>query len=105
MNTTAPLQTLAARTKPLSSSPHAGLMLQRKCACGSPTASLTGECEECRSKKHLQTKLAIGATNDPLEQEADRVADRVLAGAAARPLSGAHLGYPAFSGQPTGEAG
>ncbi|MGB4911913.1 MAG: DUF4157 domain-containing protein [Candidatus Dechloromonas phosphoritropha] len=105
MNTTAPLQTLAARTKPLSSSPHAGLMLQRKCACGSPTASLTGECEECRSKKHLQTKLAIGATNDPLEQEADRVADRVLAGPAHRAVSGAPLCIQRFSGQSNGKAG
>jgi hypothetical protein len=55
-----------------------GLLLQRKCACGSPTSSLTGECAECKSKK-LQAKLAIGASNDPLEAEADRVADQVLA--------------------------
>src|SRR5262249_9440560 len=30
------------------------------------------------SNLRLQTKLAIGAVNDPLEQEADRVADQVM---------------------------
>jgi hypothetical protein len=78
MTTAAPLQTLAAKPQPLSDSSHRGL-LQRKCACGSPTSSLTGECAECNSNKRLQPKLIIGASNDPLEQEADRVADQVLA--------------------------
>jgi hypothetical protein len=54
----------------------ASLMLQRKCSCGNHTAS-GGECAEC-SKKKLQKKLRIGAVNDPLEYEADRVADHVL---------------------------
>jgi len=54
-------------------------ILQRKCACGSPTSSLTDTCPACTSKKHLQTKLNIGVSNDPLEREADRVADQVLA--------------------------
>lgn len=58
----------------------AGLLLQRKCACGAPTASLTEECAECAGTKGIQTKLAIGASNDPLEREADRVADRVANG-------------------------
>ena len=79
MSTAASLQNLAAKPKALSNATHAGLLLQRKCACGSPTSSLTGECAECKSKKRLQTKLVIGADNDPLEQEADRVADQVLA--------------------------
>ena len=61
------------------SMPGRGLLVQRKCACGSPTSSLTGACAECQSKKRLQTKLSIGASNDPLEQEADRVADQVMA--------------------------
>lgn len=78
MSTAAPLQTLAAKTKPLSSSTHAGLLLQHKCACGSPTTSFTGECAECKSKKRLQTKLTVGASNDPLEHEADRVADQMM---------------------------
>lgn len=61
----------------------AGVLLQRKCACGAPTASLTDECAECAGTKGIQTKLTIGASNDPLEREADRVADRVAHGSAA----------------------
>jgi hypothetical protein len=55
---------------------NSGMMLQRKCSCGNHTAS-GGECAEC-SKKKMQKKLRIGAVNDPLEYEADRVADQVL---------------------------
>jgi len=55
------------------------LKLQRKCACGASTPS--GEtCDECKGK--LQTKLAVGTVDDPLEHEADRVAERVMASAA-----------------------
>lgn len=53
-------------------------VLQRKCACGNKTVG-GGECTECAKKKNnLQRKLAIGASNDPLERKADRVADQVL---------------------------
>src|SRR6267154_1162732 len=55
----------------------AGGLLQRKCACGNSTIA-GGECEGC-SKKKLQRKLSIGVTYDPLELEADRVGDQVLA--------------------------
>lgn len=59
--------------------PHAQGMLRRKCACGKQTVA-GHECEACNKKKQgLQRKLAIGASNDPLEQEADRVADQVMA--------------------------
>jgi len=61
--------------------PAASVLLQRKCACGGASASLSGECEACK-RKRLQRQLSIGASNDPLEQEADRVADQVLAGTA-----------------------
>jgi Domain of unknown function (DUF4157) len=55
-----------------------GQLLQRKCSCGSHTAS-GGECAECAAKKNrLQRKLRIGAVNDPLEYEADRVAEQVM---------------------------
>ena len=54
-------------------------LLQRRCACGSPTSSLTGECPGCLSEKHLRRKLSVGASNDPFEYETDRVADQVLA--------------------------
>jgi hypothetical protein len=54
-------------------------ILQRQCACGNHTTA-GGECEQCKSKRQgLQRKLSIGASNDPLEQEADRVADQVMA--------------------------
>ena len=56
------------------------MQLQRKsaCACG-------GGCPSCEAGSHeddtrkLQKKLSIGASNDPLEQEADRVANQVMA--------------------------
>lgn len=55
------------------------VQLQRKsaCACG-------GGCPRCKADSEadgtskLQKKLSIGASNDPLEQEADRVADQVM---------------------------
>lgn len=53
------------------------------CACG-------GGCPRCRDKqdaaparmptRRMQTKLRLGRVDDPLEQEADRVAEQVLAG-------------------------
>jgi len=79
MSDAAPMQTQPSKPLPVTNSSFPGLLLQRKCACGSTTATLTGECTECNSKKFQQTKLAVGASNDPLEQEADRVADEVLA--------------------------
>ena len=104
MSAAAPLQTLAAKPQPMSSSTHAGLLLQRKCACGSPTSSLTGECAECKGKKRLQTKLTIGPSNDSLETEADRVADQVLATPANPAVSGASPRIQRYAGLPTGQA-
>jgi len=82
MSSAVPLQTLPVRPQSPGSLARAGLLMQRKCDCGSPTSSLIGQCAECSSKKRLQTKLAIGASNDPLEAEADRVADAVAASTA-----------------------
>lgn len=76
-------------------------LLQRKCACGQHTVA-GGECAECGKERNslqrkadsqlaqgpgsslsrvpfMQPKLIIGASDNPLEQEADRIADRVLA--------------------------
>lgn len=56
-----------------------GNLLQRKCDCGAHTPG-GGACGSCASKDGaLQRKLVIGASNDPFEHEADRIADAVLA--------------------------
>ena len=34
-------------------------LLQRKCSCGAPTASLTGKCPECQRRQPLQRKPAV----------------------------------------------
>lgn len=54
-------------------------LLQRKCACGA-MATGGGTCVSCvdQEKGRLQRQLSIGAVNDPLEHEADRVAAQVL---------------------------
>lgn len=50
--------------------------MQRKCACGNHTVS--GECAACAGKKLTpQRKLTLGASHDPLELEADRVANLI----------------------------
>lgn len=71
--------TIAHQTKTASFLPPAQGNLQRKCACGNHTVA-GGECVECaKNKSGLQRKLTIGASNDPLEREADRVAEQVMA--------------------------
>lgn len=59
----------------------AGSRLQRKCACGAHSHG--GEqCAECEKKSQgLQRQLSVGASNDPLEREADRVAEHVTTNA------------------------
>ena len=52
--------------------------LRRKCSCGN-RISAGMQCTECAKRKHrLQRKLTIGASNDPLEREADQIAERVI---------------------------
>jgi len=70
------------------SSGTSGLLLQRKCACGSSRSSLAEMCVDCQSRV-MQRKLAIGANDDPLEREADRIAEAVLAAPAAAAIIGA----------------
>ena len=77
-------------------------LLQRKCACGNHTVA-GGECAECaKNKSGLQRKLSIGASNDPLEREADRVADQVLAMPAHSKVSGAPLHIQRYTEQAAG---
>lgn len=78
--------------------------LQRQCLCGNHTRA-GGECAECSKKKSfgLQTKLTVNEPGDIYEQEADRVADQVLAGHVNPAFSGAPLRIQRFPGQPRGQ--
>ncbi|MES2741988.1 MAG: DUF4157 domain-containing protein [Pseudomonadota bacterium] len=56
-----------------------GARVQRACACGKHTPA-GGQCATCaRGALAVQRKLSVGASDDALELEADRVADHVLA--------------------------
>ncbi len=83
-------------------------VLQRKCACGG-SAGPSGECSECGRKRlsggRLQTKLRIGAANDPLEREADRVADQVMGMPSSPSFRHAPLGIQRITSQPSGQTG
>lgn len=97
--------TVAQQAKTSSVLTHAQGILQRKCACGNQVFG-SGECAECAKKKGmLQRKLAIGASNDPLEREADRVADQVMAAPAHHSVSGAPPRIQRYSGYSNGQMG
>lgn len=84
-------------------SPGQGV-LQRKCACGNKTVA-SGECTACAKKKNrLQRKLTIGASNDPLEREADRVADQVMAKSTNINIRKTLANTQRFVGQSTGHS-
>ncbi|MGH8474300.1 MAG: eCIS core domain-containing protein, partial [Methylococcales bacterium] len=92
--------TVAQQAKSSSFLPPAQGILQRTCACGNHTVA-GGECVECaKNKSGLQRKLAIAASNDPLEREADRVAEQVLAASANPAVSGATPSIQRYAGQP-----
>jgi Domain of unknown function (DUF4157) len=98
-------------------------MLQSKCACGGMPGP-TGECEACRKKRidhqrkvasqsgaefsqrsnlFMQRKLTIGSSHDPLEQEADRIADQVMATQSRSRVSDTPLHIQRFTGQASGQ--
>ena len=59
----------------------------------------------CTKKKSgLQRKLAIGASNDPLERAADRVADQVMTAPTNSTISAASPRIQRFTGQANGHA-
>ncbi|MDD5267122.1 MAG: DUF4157 domain-containing protein [Methylococcales bacterium] len=91
------------QSSPASFTPVSGGVLQRKCACGNHTVA-SGECAECaKNKSGLQRKLAIGASNDPLELAADRVADQVMAVPLNSTVSAVPPRIQRFTGQATGQ--
>src|SRR5262245_39944768 len=79
-------------------------ILQRKCTCGNHTMA-GGECQECSRKRQfgLQTKLKVSEPGDVYEQEADRVAEQVLATPAHTGVSGTYPPIQRFAGQSTGQ--
>jgi hypothetical protein len=81
-------------------------ILQRQCAC-SGSAGVSGECEAYSKKKRLglQTKLKVNESGDSYEQEADRIADRVMAKPAHSAVSGAPLRIQRLAAQPAGQMG
>ena len=74
--------------------------LQRKaiCACG-------GGCPACQSKPAIQTKLSISEPGDIYEQEADHIAEQVMAAPEDSAVSGAPPRIQRFTGHSTGEVG
>jgi hypothetical protein len=91
--------TAVQQPKTVSFLPAAQGLLLRKCACGNHTVA-GGECSECgKNKSRLQRKLTIGASNDPLELEADRVAEQVMAASTHSTPSRAPLRIQRFAGQ------
>jgi hypothetical protein len=71
--------------------PGSSLFVQRKCACASSAPTGKEPCAQCDEEKRwgAQTKLVVSEPADALEQEADRVADRVMADAGPVAVSGA----------------
>lgn len=77
-------------------------VLQRKCGCGNHTVA-GGECSECAKKKDsLQRKPVVGPATDTYEQEADRLADQVLASPAPRAVSDGPTRIQRYSRPDTG---
>lgn len=102
----APLQPAPSKAKPASGTVgcrRTGRLLQHKCVCGSPTSSLTGRCAECQGKQLQRGSLAMGASNDMLESDADGVADQMLAAPTRPALSGAAPRIQRYAGHAAGE--
>lgn len=91
--------TVAQQVETSNLSSSAQRVLQRKCACSNQTVG-GGECAECGKKtSSIQRKLTIGASNDSLERETDRVADQVTAASAHSTASEAPLHIQCYTGQ------
>lgn len=79
----------AAISRPRWSAVPAASVLQRKCDCGAHAPG-GSSCASCAAKTSgMQRKLTVGASNDALEREADRVAEQVLSGPAPKGVDAA----------------
>jgi hypothetical protein len=94
-------QQQTATTSPLSN----GGILQRQCGKCGQHAIAGEECAACGKKNMgVQRKLTIGASHDPLELEADRVADQVMTASANLAVGSAPPRIQRFTGQTPGQA-
>ncbi|WP_370401372.1 eCIS core domain-containing protein [Sulfitobacter sp. JB4-11] len=66
---------------------HTAPHLQRACACGA-SKGVEDQCPTCAAQERLgvQPKLTVNKPGDRYEQEADRIADRVVSGSGVGPL-------------------
>ena len=97
-------ETTQTQQKPSTSHPLIrGGILQRKCVSCGQHGIAQGECQSCK-KMGLQRKLTIGASNDPLEREADRIADQVMAAPIHSEVGGTPPRIQRFTGQTDGQA-
>jgi hypothetical protein len=76
MSVAAPLQAAPAKPQAAGRSTEQAF-LHRKCACGASELAPVLPDDE-RRYPLVQPRLTVGASNDPLEREAERIADRVL---------------------------
>ncbi|TCV86754.1 eCIS core domain-containing protein [Sulfurirhabdus autotrophica] len=100
-------RTIAVQPKAPSSAFNASrnALMQRQCTCGIHIVG-GGECATCsKIKSGMQRKLTIGSSNDPLELEADRVADKVMAAPSHANISVAPLRIQRYAGPAAGDAG
>ena len=99
MNTFRSAQNSTDKQQTMSGASHTGLVLQKK------SGGLHSPALISQNEKRLQAKLSIGANNDPLEQEADRIADQVME-SPANPVKGGTIpSIQRFAGQSAGQAG
>ncbi|MEM1130359.1 MAG: DUF4157 domain-containing protein, partial [Pseudomonadota bacterium] len=83
-------QTVLSEANPVQ---RAAPQLQRACSCGE-SAGVSGKCGTCAAQDQLevQPKLTVNTPGDRYEQEADRIAARVIAGPAPAPASAGATG-------------
>jgi hypothetical protein len=93
--------TVAQQAKTASFLPPAQGLLQRKCTGGNHTIAGEECAEWAKNKTGLQRKLAIGRSNDPLEQEADRIAEQAMTAPSHSAVSSAPPRIQRYAGQAT----